>query len=483
MSGRWRHRLVAASLTLALTLAWPGPATAQGGPHVIADEAEISFPESVVFSLSISNAAAVEEIELEYGMTMQSCGAGTAKARPDFQPGSIVHVAWTWNLRESNSPPAGTEIWWRWHLTDASGQVTVTETQVVSFDDPNYAWLETRSDTVVLFSAVRDTAVNQALWDAVQDGLDKLEEEAGARPARLVKIYNYPDTNALRGAIVHTHDWTGALALPAFDTILLAANASNLEWALRSAVHELTHLVVHQDTFNCLGADMPTWLDEGLAVYFEGDADEYEQELLDSAIAEDDLLSLQSIASGFPTDADRARLAYAESRAIVAYLLETYGREAMGQFLSSFAAGASTSRALQEAYGLEIPELENAWRASVGLQPREVIHTQTPSPIPTIAPYQAPTATETPTAEATATPHASETPTPVPPTDTPTATQMPVMATSTPTPTPPSEEGPAEEGGGGGLLLAGAGAVGLGLAVIVGLIWRGRGRPRNTPAD
>jgi cell division septation protein DedD len=345
----------------------------------------------------------------------------------------------------------------------------------VTFDDPNYAWLETRSDSVVLNSAVYDTGVNQALWDAVLDGLNRLEDEAGARPARLVKIYNYPDTDALRGAMVHTHDWTGALALPAFDTIMLAVNASNLEWGLESAVHELTHLVVHQITSNCLGADMPTWLDEGLAVHFEGDVDEYEQEPLDSAIAEDDLLSLQSIASGFPTDADRARLAYAESRAVVAYLLETYGREVMGQFLASFAAGASTSRALHEVYGLGTIELENEWRVSIGLPPRAVTTTETPPPIPTIAPYQAPTATATPTAVNTATPSPSETPTSIRPTDTPTPTQTPVMATLTPTPAPPPEEETAEESGGGGLLLAGAGAVGLGLVVTVAVIWRRRG--------
>jgi cell division septation protein DedD len=475
MSVRWRPCLLAALTIVMLALVLPRPAASQEGLHILSDEAEVHFPESVVFSLSMGDAAAIEEIELEYGMMMQSCGVGTARGKPDFRSGTMVHVEWTWNLRESNSPPPGTQIWWRWHFTDGAGEVTVSETQEVTFDDPNYAWLETRSDSVVLNSAVYDAGVNQALWDAVLDGLDRLEDEAGARPARPVKIYNYPNTTALRGAMVHMHDWTGALALPAFDTILLAVNASNLEWGLESAVHELTHLVVHQITFNCLGADMPTWLDEGLAVYFEGEVDEYEQEVLESAMAEDDLLSLQSIASGFPTDADRARLAYAESRAVVTYLLETYGREAMGQFLASFAAGSSTSRALHEVYGLETIELENEWRASVGLPRREVTYTETPPPIPTIAPYQAPTATGTPTAVCTATPSPSETPTSMPPTDTPTPTQTPVMATLTPTPAPPSEEETADESGGGGLLLAGAGAVGLGLVTTLVVIWRRRG--------
>ena len=85
MSGRERPCLRAALISLVVALAMATPAAAQEGPRILSDEAEILFPESVVFSLSMSNASAIEEIELEYGMTMQSCGTGTAKGRPDFR--------------------------------------------------------------------------------------------------------------------------------------------------------------------------------------------------------------------------------------------------------------------------------------------------------------------------------------------------------------------------------------------------------------
>lgn len=482
MTRRWHPGLVSALVLALVALAAPRAASSQDGLNILTDRAEIDYPETVVFTLSVGNAADIEEIELEYGMRMQTCGSGTAKGRPDLRPGSTVHVEWTWNLRASNSPPPGTVIWWRWHLTDSTGQVTATESQEITFDDPNYYWQERTSDEVSLYSAVYDSTVNQALWDAVLDGLDRLEQEAGARPARPVKIYNYPDTTALQRALVHTHEWTGALAFPAFDTVLLAANSANLEWALTSAVHELTHLVIHQVTFNCLGANMPTWLDEGLAVFFEGEEDEYLRDLLEAAIAEDGLLSLQSIGSSFPTDADRAGLAYAQSRAVVAYLIENDGSDAMAQFLGAFAGGASTRRALDDVYGLEILELDNAWRESIGLPPRLAVATETPSPIPTIAPYQAPTTTPTPTAEATATSPLTDTPTAIPPSETPTPTPTRVTPTLEAT-APPAVEEPIQDDGNSSWVVATAGAAALALAATGAVIWRRRARSSGTAAD
>ena len=38
---------------------------------------------------------------------------------------------------------------------------------------------------------------------------------------------------------------------------------------LQGVIHELAHLLVEEVTFNCFGG-LPTWLDEGLAVYAEG---------------------------------------------------------------------------------------------------------------------------------------------------------------------------------------------------------------------
>ncbi len=359
---------------------------------------QADFPSSVTFYLTVSGPALIEEVELEYGVTQVACGPASAKARPDFEPSNKVRVSWTWDFRKSGSPPPGARIWWRWHVQDEAGDQLEVAEQEHFFDDPRYDWSEIRSDELVLLSAVPDEALNQALWEAANHALERLEGDIGARPERLVKIYNYPSTQDLRDARVHVQDWTGALALYAYQTILLGVNQDELDWGQRCIAHELAHIVIHQVTFNCLG-DLPTWLDEGLAAYAEGDLSDTQREALDQAIATDDLIALQSLSGTFPTSSRRASLAYAQSRQVVSYLIKTYGQEKMAELLQTFKEGTSYDKALQRVYGLDTQELNNQWRVSLGLLPRQIVATATSILPPTLALYSAstPTAMAAPT--------------------------------------------------------------------------------------
>ena len=53
------------------------------------------------------------------------------------------------------------------------------------------------------------------------------------------------------------------------------------------------------------------------------------------------------------------------------YLLTEYGAERMNELFSTFKEGSSVEDALDKVYGLSRDELDNEWRASVGLGPRE----------------------------------------------------------------------------------------------------------------
>jgi hypothetical protein len=423
------------SITLTFCSLLSPTACAASGPEVEGNHARADFPDSVTFYLSVSSQAVIDIIELEYGATQVTCGTASAKARPDFDPATQVKVSWTWDFRKSNSPPPGARIWWRWHVRDEAGNELEVEEQEIYFDDPRYDWQEVRSDELALFSAVPNQDVNQGLWQAANEALDRLESDIGARPERLVKIYSYPSTQDLREAIVFTSEWTGGLAHSSYDTILLGVNRSNLEWGKGLVAHELTHLVVHQVTFNCLG-DLPTWLGEGLAEYIEGDLTSYSQEILDAALADDDLISLQSLGSSFPTSSKRASLAYAQSRQIVSYLIETYGREKMAELLQTFKEGSTYDKALQRVYGFDTQTLDNEWRASLGLPSHQIVATATPISLPTLVPYGASTPTTAVSSAPTSTPQpptATSTAVPTsPPTATPTT--QPII-TTLPTPT------------------------------------------------
>jgi hypothetical protein len=142
----------------------------------------------------------------------------------------------------------------------------------------------------------------------------------------------------------------------------IGIDADNLEWGKRAIAHELTHLIVHQVTLNPYG-DLPTWLDEGLALHSEGDLLPVFVSNLNQAISTDSLISVQSLASPFSVYANEASLSYAESYSIVEFLIESYGQERMFQLLSTFRAGNTYDGALEEVYGFDMDGLDERWRA------------------------------------------------------------------------------------------------------------------------
>jgi hypothetical protein len=144
-------------------------------------------------------------------------------------------------------------------------------------------------------------------------------------------------------------------------------------------------------TFSCLG-DVPTWLNEGLAVYSEGGLDSASQQQLDDAIRDNTLLTVRSLSGGFSEVPDKAYLSYSQSYSVAKFLIETYGQEKMTSLLVSLRDGLTTDEALMQTYGFSVEGLENAWRAAIGAQPQaaspdgQATAQPTPTFVPTIVP-------------------------------------------------------------------------------------------------
>jgi peptidase MA superfamily protein len=138
-------------------------------------------------------------------------------------------------------------------------------------------------------------------------------------------------------------------------------------------------------TFSCLG-DVPTWLNEGLAVYSEGELDTPSQRQLEDAIRDDTLLSVRSLSGSFSEVSDKAYLSYSQSYSITKFLIETSGQDKMTALLLALRDGMTIDDALIQTYGFNIEGLEDAWRQAIGAQPRSVPAQPTAQPTPTNIP-------------------------------------------------------------------------------------------------
>lgn len=373
------------ALLLTLSLLFPTQAFAAPPADVTNNEVVFDFPNAATFRAKITSSTEIRSVILEYGNEQQTCGEVIAKAFPQFTPGKSVNVEWTWEMRQSGSLPPGAKLWWRWRITDANGSETVSETKTAIWLDNDHKW-KTLKDGMINFHWYRgDDSFARDLMNAAQNGLKFNKNESGLVADEPIDIYIYGDTNDLRDAILYEPAWTGGQAFPEQDIVILGISQSDLDWGRTSIVHELTHVLVGHLTFSCL-SDVPTWLNEGLAVYSEGKLDSASQQQLDSAIRNDTLLSVRSLSAGFSEVSDKAYLSYSESFSIVKFLIETYGQEKMTALLTSLRDGLTIDEALQQTYGFNVEGLEDAWRAGIGAKPRAVSAQPTAQPTPTYVP-------------------------------------------------------------------------------------------------
>ncbi len=161
--------------------------------------------------------------------------------------------------------------------------------------------------------------------------------------------------------MIFPQEWTGGVAFTRHGIITIGISLDNLAWGKTATVHEFTHLVIHQMTFNPYN-DLPRWLDEGLSTYNEGVLDPGSASLLAKAIAENTLMTVRTLSSPFSTDPEKAILSYAQSYSLVEFLISNYGQAKMLELLNTFREGSSYNEALGRVYGFDMDGLNTLWR-------------------------------------------------------------------------------------------------------------------------
>lgn len=383
-----RIRLPAWSLALLLFFLVPS-AQAQGGVETVGDKVTLNFPDRATFQVILTSSTRIESVVLEYGAEQQTCGEVIAKAFPEFTPGTTISVSWTWEMRQSGSLPPGAILWWYWRVTDAEGREYTTARQTALWLDDTHTWKTVAGEGINLHYYFGDEDFAHELHQAAVEALNRLQRDIGIRPAKAVEIYIYASSSDMRAAVLYEPGWAGGQAYPEHNIVILGVAPEDLEWGKRTEAHELTHVLIGQLTFSCLGS-LPTWLNEGLAMYGEGGLESYQQTLLNQAIAEDTLIPLRALGGGFSEESTRANLSYAESYSVVNFLIHQYGRAKINALLTRLREGNVADEALQAVYGFDTDGLEDAWRRAIQATPRAGGAQPTPRPtvtaVPTIAP-------------------------------------------------------------------------------------------------
>jgi len=324
---------------------------------------KVDFPDSIEFKIEAESDAEITDIALQYRMDKLSVLPVTSVVFPAFAAGKKTSAEWRWDMTQTGGLPPGADLSYWWSIEDASGREADTPVRTLSFDDDRYEWKRVQSSSFNLYWYKGDSHFAQQLVAAGEDALNLLEEDIGAKPERSIEVYVYGSTAALHGSLIYPQEWTGGLAFTEYGIVALGISTQQLGWGEAAMAHEMAHLVVHQVTMNGYGVVLPNWLDEGLAMYAEGELSSDLAAALSSAVKQGRLDSVQSLSSSFPADTAGATLAYAESYSLVDYLLDHRGgRENMLALLAAIKNGSGYEEALQEVYGLSISQLDSQWK-------------------------------------------------------------------------------------------------------------------------
>jgi hypothetical protein len=160
--------------------------------------------------------------------------------------------------------------------------------------------------------------------------------------------------------------YAAGVAYPSVHLALLTLQAPET-WEAPDLVevlrHELTHLALADAV---AGHHVPRWFDEGLAIFESGEGRWSRFRVLWDATLSGRLLPLADLDRGFPEDRYEVSVAYAESADFVQFLMRDADRARYGSLIQRVRNGGAFLRALEDAYGTDIPRLEYEWREERG---------------------------------------------------------------------------------------------------------------------
>ncbi len=369
-------------LLLALTLVfggsfWPRMSARadEASPiRIIEQTVENHFPDALRFRLTAEADSTITKVTLFYRLLGE---ISTTRAVPDFEPGPRVEVDYTWDTHQLTIPPSA-PVEYYWVLEDEQGHQLRTEAQTIRYDDVRFSWQERADEQLVVRWYQGDADFGELIYRTARQALDQMEAQTGYRLETPVYVLLYANKQDFSSWHTYVDTWVGGQAFPALGvTVEIIPPDSAPSWIRAVIPHEIAHLFFYQAIHANL-ADWPHWLDEGFAQFYEFASPDERLRLAAQAAQQGTLIPLQALNGSFGRDAEKVRLAYAESLSAVVFIHETWGDTGFQQLVAAFRQGRTVRQAIQEALGVSWEEFVAQWVTWMG-----VPATPAPSPKPT----------------------------------------------------------------------------------------------------
>ena len=360
----------------ALLIINPLEAAAQENPplRVISINIENDYPDGLTFRIHAEADSPIIKIMLYF---KEQGDISTTRQPVEFVSGTEVITSFTWDTSRITVAPSS-PIFFYWILADEQGNQFTTPEELVYYDDLRFPWMEISDLELVVRWYDGTDAFGQFIYEAARQSLTRMEEQTGEELTFPIFVLVYANKEDFASWHFYVDDWVGGQAFtPLGITTEIISPYSSPDWILDVIPHEIAHLFFYQVMDSPL-ASWPSWLNEGLAQYYEATDPLPALERVESAARGETLLPLISLTGGFGRDPDQVRLSYDESLSVVIFILETWGEAGLQSLIEVFQTGENPRPAIETALGLTWEEFEADWITWMG-----VPATPKPSPVPT----------------------------------------------------------------------------------------------------
>jgi hypothetical protein len=201
----------------------------------------------------------------------------------------------------------------------------------------------------VLFEGPVDQALARRAVEILEAAYERVGERLAFYPSGTVEVLLY--TAQQFRDITRSPSWAGGI----YDGRIRVPVKGALE-RMDDLERVLTHEYVHALIAGVSSRDLPTWVNEGLAVLLEPDGLASAERVVAVARSRPRLVELHDGFSGLP--AAQATLAYAESAVAARAMLDMRGPSAVLMLLKDVGAGTAFGTAFHQRIGLRYEEFQ-----------------------------------------------------------------------------------------------------------------------------
>jgi hypothetical protein len=207
--------------------------------------------------------------------------------------------------------------------------------------------------------------LSQHVRDIFRQAAPRLAQLTGGQPDR-IKVEVTPNRLSFnrRAKELGGPEWAAGMAIPRRGFILLRSPKQFTQPGEFKSVliHELTHLYLARQL---KGRPAPLWLEEGMAMYAASEGGLALASVMTRGVLSEKVKPFEDLAHRFPSGADEAALAYAQSYYMVSYILNSFGHQALPKILRELAMDRDLTAALFNVTGQSLVQVEAGYRDSM----------------------------------------------------------------------------------------------------------------------